>query len=692
MDIFKKILNFGNKKGLEDYMQFEGGGMSEDSQVDRRNLLSNNKNWVYVCTDKIASSVASVELVLHKYNSKGDDEEIFDHPILDFIYKPSLQLSQRDWVYSHITNNLISGNAYWKIEKTGKEIELIYLNPSKVEPRIDKDGKVVGYKYTKASGKTEVLEFEDVLHDKRPNPNNPYVGLSILEPIAEWIDIDAYASEFNRRFFINGAKFGGFIELEGDTDTSVKLVQAGLEKYVGVKNAHKIGVLPKGAKYAREGQSMSDMQFVEADARFRDKILSAFGIPKAVLGIVDDVNRANAEASEYVYAKYSLKPTVVSFINFLNENVIPLFDDSEQYYFDYREFVPEDKEYKLKQAEVALNKNPYMTINEVRASHGLPPISNGDVVVGNPMLAPIGKPEEKKTINKPKSKVEKRAELVDKAVDSVFDKIGQSKSDEQPFTKAQEAILDAKHKEFVGRVSDYEKQLREKTAEFNLKQANEVKRNLSNIVGKAVNKGDIFNIDEEMGAMIDFATPILKLLAKEEGELAFLDLGVDSTFDPNSERITKAVNKSVNDMADSYNNTTLDLLKKELNDGITEGEGLAELTKRVDTVYEFRTSNGAVALARTEAFNVANMASKEAYIQSGVVQSIKWFTSEDERVCQFCGPMHGKEIGVKETFFKKGDKMQGAEGGEMKLDYRTISNPPLHTNCRCFINPEKIEI
>ena len=161
-------------------------------------------------------------------------------------------------------------------------------------------------------------------------------------------------------------------------------------------------------------------------------------------------------------------------------------------------------------------------------------------------------------------------------------------------------------------------------------------------------------------------------------------------LDQHEPRITRIVELAAKRLARSYNNTTANLLKAALNDGINEGDDLAQLAERVRQVYEFSNKVRALAVARTEAFFVANEGSREAYRQSGVVKSMRWYTAEDERTCEFCAPQNGKVIGVNETFYPKGYELEGADGGVLKLDYRAIDVPPLHTNCRCFIRPEII--
>jgi hypothetical protein len=50
------------------------------------------------------------------------------------------------------------------------------------------------------------------------------------------------------------------------------------------------------------------MQFAELALASRETIREAFGFPKPMLGAVDDVNRANADAADLVFARWLLVP------------------------------------------------------------------------------------------------------------------------------------------------------------------------------------------------------------------------------------------------------------------------------------------------------------------------------------------------------------------------------------------------
>lgn len=668
-DIFSRLF-----KGAEKSYQPFSSLTSSSGVVSQQNLIANNKNWVFVAVDRISSAASGVRFKVMRYKQNGDDEELFDGDVYNFMQKPHPMLTWLDFTYLDFAYKELAGNAFWEVVGDGKDRQLIPLIPTRVRP-VYENGILIGYKYQDGIKQRNIVP-DRMLHDKFPSPESPFWGVGPLFRIADWVETDAFATEFNRLFFVNGASFGGFIETEEESKDRIELIKLGMaQNHSGVKNSHKLGVLPKNAKFKAASQTMRDMQFSELDDRYRDKILAAFGVPKTLAGLVTEVNRASAEASEYIFAKYVIEPKIKRYVEFLNKSVVPLFDKTKQIYIDYEEFVPEDREMAIKENQAALGNQSYMTINEVRADKGLPPISGGDVVYGTPFGAPIGSPQ----IDKDVQVVNERSVidlLAEKAVDIAIPAIDK------------DAVA---YKAFSERVEQYEKILAEKIVGFNEKQKNEVLQKLVRIT-KAVSKTDLWDQEYEVGVMVNFVEPILRLILTEQAAQEFMDQGFEGELDISAISVAEIVAREAKRMAKSYNNTTAELLKTALNEGIKQGEGVPELTKRIQEIYEFSDSYRAKMTAQTESFYIANKANSEAYKQSGVVKSIRWWTSEDERVCEFCGPMHGKSIGVKEVFFKKGDTYEGRDGGKLKLDYRTIDVPPIHPNCRCFIRPDEIEV
>ena len=77
---------------------------------------------------------------------------------------------------------------------------------------------------------------------------------------------------------------------------------------------------------------------------------------------------------------------------------------------------------------------------------------------------------------------------------------------------------------------------------------------------------------------------------------------------------------------------------------------------------------------------------------SGVVQTVKWYTAEDDKVCEFCQAQDGKEFGIEDNFYDGGDAIEGANGKIMTADYGDIEAPQLHLDCRCYIRPDEISM
>jgi hypothetical protein len=53
--------------------------------------------------------------------------------------------------------------------------------------------------------------------------------------------------------------------------------------------------------------------------------------------------------------------------------------------------------------------------------------------------------------------------------------------------------------------------------------------------------------------------------------------------------------------------------------------------------------------------------------------------------------MNRRTVGIKESFFKKGDVYK-VNGKELALDFENIEHPPIHSGCRCFLLPDQINI
>lgn len=673
-----------------------GGSLTRNTSVS--NLMSNYKNWVYVCVDKIADTVSGINIRVRKYTKDGDDEIILDHKAALLLEKPNPFMTGRDFSYLIMAYLELTGNAYLLKDQPKNPTKLLPIPPQNISVVMDASGlEPVGYKITNKNGSISKT-FDEVIHLKYPNPRSPFTGAGTLEHVAEWVDVDNAATEWNRIFFENGSSPAVFFETNETTQEGLELAKLGYDmRHAGVGNAHKAAFLPKDVKMSGQGANPKDMEFSEADNRFRDKILSAFGVPKSVVGISEiGTSRADAEAKNYVFLAFTIQPKVDRLIASLNEYYLPSFTGTENLYFDYEEFVPENAEMDLRQRQVALAGQSYMSINEVRAEIGLAPIQNGDAVYGSFATIPIGKPEQSKQLALPSAKVNKSLptrikdfQRTDKALDNLADKLTLALSK----SVTEEQLDEIVHKQFITRVTPYEKAFIAAVMKYDVLAKEQALSNLDKLEKGMRRKTalnviikELLDVERASEMFVGLTIPVLQELMQTEGTAQAERLNTTDPFNPNNAEIQDRLKKMLDMTAVSYTDTTLKLLNNTLADGIAEGESMSKLTQRVADVFELTSDYRAEAVARTTVFSAANASAREAYRQSGVVSEVKWHTAEDEVVCEFCGPMNGKTVGIDETFFDEGAVVRGADGGTMEVSFGDTIDPPLHVNCRCFTN------
>lgn len=680
--------------------------------------------WTYACIRAIAEEISAIEFELYKVKKGGDYERVYDHEMLDLLAGASSTSTGIEILYTIATHLEAVGNAYIYLEGVKNDTDapdfIHIMNPARMKVVLSGDfpKRISHYLYREGTKEHTFQPFE-ILHIKYPDPQNSFEGIGTVQAVAQWIDADNYAMEFNRRFFLNGARIGGFLESDANrTPEQLEYIKKSFENiYKGVENAHKVLALPKGTVYKEGGQTQKDLDFANMMDMMRDRILAGFRVPRTALGITDDVNRANAEATNYVFALRTIKPKMQLIVAYLNEFLVPRYGDD--IILDFKDPVPENREQKIQEMTAATGNAPVMSINEAREHYfGLEPVEGGDEVSKPFNFLTMGalkpkaenRPASKMTgkrLKKAKTPQAKRAEArktmseeiaaaAAKALEDTLKTIGEAKK--KGLQNVSDEEFEALYKGFVVRVTPYESNMREKIRTFNRDQKAEVLKNLDKAIKrarggklKAVDADALFDTDEWISILFRLTGPILTDLFGKEGKEAAALLGF-TDLDPLTPEVREALDRGIELMSKKYNETTLDLLKAKLEEGIEEGLGIDELKGRVADVYEFSDEIRAARVARTETFRTANAATKEAWDQTGVVESIKWYTAADERVCPWCDPMHGEVVDIKENFFDKGDEHRGSDGQVMALDYDDVGAPPLHVDCRCYIRPEVISV
>lgn len=668
---------------------------SRPGTISAQQAMTFYTEWSAACIKAIADSASGIDLHLYRVGAKSD-VEVFEHDVLDLLRDPNPNQSGYDMLFTTFSHLELAGNAYlMKDEGAGVPKTLHNLNPGNMKiKRLPLPEMVGGYKYTE-NGKSKDFDADQIIHFKTPNPNDPYEGVGTAQLSATWLEADQLATEWNRSFFANSARPETVLKPSSImTKEQLEFLRLSFERlYKGTNNAHKTAVLPNGVDIEKMGWNAKEMDFSEGQRMARDKILAAYGVPKSILGIVEDVNRANAEASNYVFLKRTVEPRMRLLVTLLNSKLLPLY--GENLYFDFTSPVPEDREAKVREVQAAMSNQPVMSLNEARDHFfGLPPVTGGDEVMQDFNKVPLGEVQEpKENAAKPQSK--KRKDIASKIVGNLVESLKDIETTEVkkdvPLTEMSDDDFEERvYKQFAGRTESREKLMNKAVVELNDAQRAYVLENLANIT-KDVKPKDVFNIKEWVSLTVKLVLPVMRETYVDEATAAAQLIGQEftSTLTRETER---AIERSAKLLGQSYNTTTADLIAKKLTQAQLAGDTIEELADLVNDVYDHSNTVRANMVARTETFRIANAATHDAWEQSGVVKTMKWYTAADERVDPLCGMLHGKTIAITDKFFNKGDTVTGSDGSTFTVNYDDVRYPPLHVNCRCYVRPEEISL
>ncbi|WP_327132004.1 phage portal protein [Streptomyces sp. NBC_01343] len=301
---------------------------------------------------RTSEATSQVDWKLYRKSKSGlpeDRVEVTSHAALDLWNKPNPFMTQQEFIETFQQHLDLTGEGWWITARDPRlpvPLELWPARPDRMEPVPHPEEFLSGYVYRGPGGELVPLERDEVIFLRTPNPMDPYRGMGPVQSILADLDATRYSAEWNKNFFLNSAEPGGIIEIPqalSDEDFN-QLRSRWNEQHRGVANAHRVALLEHG-KWVDRKFTQRDMQFAELRSVSRDVIREAFGISKAELGVVEDVNRANAEAGAAMFALRLVVPRLERIKQALNTDFLPMFGATGQgLEFDYVNPVPADRE------------------------------------------------------------------------------------------------------------------------------------------------------------------------------------------------------------------------------------------------------------------------------------------------------------------------------------------------------------
>ncbi|MDP8256762.1 MAG: phage portal protein [Candidatus Alcyoniella australis] len=281
--------------------------------------------WVYACTNAVARCAARVPIeILKPAAPRG--QQVTALPS-DPVARPFLAvndfMSQAELIELTVLHLLLTGNAYWDIERqTG---EIWPLRPDRVSVVPHSTEFVSGYLY-RNRGVTVRFDVDEVVHFKLPNPSDPWYGLAPLRAAFDSVQADRYAILGSKQFQQHGAVPAGILTAPHalDSEQVERLRGEWKRLYGGPKGRQRVAVLQGGMDFRTISISARDAEVIAQRKLNREEICAVFGVPPAVVGLFEYANYANADVQERLFWRNTVIPHVRRIAQRLNESdVLP---------------------------------------------------------------------------------------------------------------------------------------------------------------------------------------------------------------------------------------------------------------------------------------------------------------------------------------------------------------------------------
>jgi len=298
--------------------------LAQEEQLTRPFVQS---QMVYACVQVRARAIAAIP---HQWWKTREMEDVLDlksrdgDALLRVMERPNPLLSQRQFWRALEVFYCLAGGAFLFMNRA-REGKMIPMEPGDlpdeiwpiredlVAPRfLEKNGSQLPDAWAFDTVKGEVVyPAHAVAHLYDPDPYNIVRGVGPLQAAHRRANVSFKLEAFDDALVANGGQVGGVLTHDGSalgTDQINQLEKSWREEHDKPAGHGKTAVLPGGIKFTATAMTPREMDFAKLREWNRDEIMMAFGVTKTLLGITDDVNRANAHEARRVFYESTITP------------------------------------------------------------------------------------------------------------------------------------------------------------------------------------------------------------------------------------------------------------------------------------------------------------------------------------------------------------------------------------------------
>jgi len=356
------------------------GAWQRDEKIEVETALAHSA--VFACAALVSNDIGKLPI---RISAKKDGvwSEV-EHGLDRLFRRPNAYQTRQQLFSSWTMAKLLHGNAFVLKQRdaSGNVIALHVLDPRTVTVLVSDDGAVFyQLRQSTLAGIAEegvTAPSREIIHDRGATPYHPLVGVSPLTAAGYAAMQGVNIQRNSARFFENGAQPGGILTAPGSISKEVaeRLRTDWQVRYTG-ENAGKTAVLGDGLRFEQMSVNAVDSQLIEQLAYTAQDVCRAFNIPAWKIGAGPAAPYTSNEQMSLSYYSDAVQHLVEAIELHLDAGLdLPATMRTE---FDESALLRMDTASRYAAHSSAINAG-WITINEVRAKEGLPPVKGGDEV------------------------------------------------------------------------------------------------------------------------------------------------------------------------------------------------------------------------------------------------------------------------------------------------------------------------
>jgi HK97 family phage portal protein len=387
------------------FLEMMGANPDPDG-VDVRGKKALKEVTVFTCVKILSEAMGKLPIKI--YQDQDGVRKAIDHRLYRLLkLRPNPFMSSTSMMRCLEVQRNIYGNAYASIEfdRKGNVIGLWPIDNDKgsVEMWID-DAGILGpsgalnpeskmwYVVTVNGERRKVLP-SSILHLKAFSADG-ISGVSPLRYLKTMVENAASSGKFINKFFKKGLQSKGLVHYTGDLSHEAKqrFIKNFEEMSSGLKNAHRVAMLPFGYQFTPIALPLTDAQFLENTELTIRQIAAAFGIKMHQLNELARATHTNITEQQRQFYVDTLLPIITEYEQELTWKLF-LPDELEAGFyvrFNVDVILRADMKTRFTAYQTGIQSG-FLKPNEAREKEELPPDPNGDRLLINGNMMPIEK-------------------------------------------------------------------------------------------------------------------------------------------------------------------------------------------------------------------------------------------------------------------------------------------------------------